>query len=92
MLARPESRLSQLNLLEADWARFEETSPAIAAMKQVGKYLVVHPNFSDGTFAAPERDEAAGPDWFEVGIGNLLAYSASLCGTMATTTGTEVSV
>jgi len=78
VLAKPESRLSQLSVLEADWTRFEETNPAIAAMKQVGKYSVVHPNFSDGTFVPPERDEAAGPDWFEVGIGNLLAYSVPL--------------
>jgi len=78
VLARPESRQSQLDVLEADWARFEETSPAIAAMKQVGRYSVVHPNFEDGMFAPPERDEAAGPDWFEVAIGNLLAYSVPL--------------
>jgi predicted nucleotidyltransferase len=78
VLARPESRQSQLNALEAEWARFEETSPAIAELKQVGKYSVVHPNFEDGTFAPPERDEAAGPDWYEVGIGNLLAYSVPL--------------
>ena len=78
VLARPESRQSQLDVLEADWARFEKTNPAIAAMKHVGRYSVVHPNFSDGTFALPERDEAAGPDWFEVGIGNLLAYSVPL--------------
>ena len=78
VLVRPESRQSQLDALEADWDRFEETNPAIAAMKQVGRYSVVHPNFTDGILAPPERDEAAGPDWFEVGIGNLLAYSVPL--------------
>ncbi len=78
VLARPESRPSQLDVLEADWARFEETNAAIAALKRAGKYSVVHPNFIDGVFAPPERDEAAGPDWFEVAIGNLLAYSVPL--------------
>ena len=78
VLAKPDSLRSPLSTLEADWNRFEETSPTIAAMKQVGKYSVVHPDFSDGTFAPPERDEAAGPDGFEVGIGNLLAYSVPL--------------
>jgi predicted nucleotidyltransferase len=78
VLARPESRQSQLKALEADWGRFEETNPAIAAMKQVGRYSVVHPNFTDGTLVPPERDEAAGPDWFEVEVGNLLAYSVPL--------------
>ena len=78
VLARPESRQAQLDVLEADWARFEETSLAIAAMKQVGRYSVVHPNFTDGILVPPERDEAAGPDWFEVEVGNLLAYSVPL--------------
>ena len=78
VLARLEARQSLLDVLEADWLRFEETSPAIAAMKRVGKYSVVHPNFTDGTFVPPERDEAAGPDWFEVEVGNLLAYSVPL--------------
>jgi hypothetical protein len=69
---------SQLSALEADWARFEETNPAILAMKKVGQYSVVHPDFIDGAFAPQERDEAAGPDDFEIGIGNFLAYSVPL--------------
>ena len=55
-LARPEWLRSQLSTLEADWARFEETNPAIGAMKKVGKYSVVHPGFMDGAFAPQERD------------------------------------
>jgi predicted nucleotidyltransferase len=78
VLARPELQQSQLDVLEANWGRFEETNPAIAAMKRVGRYSVVHPNFTDGTFIPSERDEAAGPDWFEVEVGNLLAYSVPL--------------
>jgi len=78
VLARPEWLRSQLSALEADWARFEETSPAICAMKKVGKYSVVHPDFIDGDFAPRERDEAAGPDDFELGMGNFLAYSVPL--------------
>jgi hypothetical protein len=77
-LARPEWLRSQLSDLEAGWARFEEANPAIHAMKKVGKYSVVHPDFIDGAFAPQERDEAAGPDDFEIGIGNFLAYSVPL--------------
>ena len=47
-------------------------------MHKVGKYSVVHPVFFDGMFAPEERDEAAGPDGFELGIGNFLAYSVPL--------------
>lgn len=32
-------------------------------------------DFTDGFFAPQERDEAAGSDDFELGIGNLLSYS-----------------
>jgi len=78
VLAKPESLRSQLNTLEADWARFEESDPAIQALKAVRKYSAVHLDFVDGIFTPYEQDEAAGPDWFEVSVGNLLAYSVPL--------------
>lgn len=78
VLAKPESLRSQLSTLEADWARFEESDPAIQALKNAGKYSVVHLDFLDGAFTPYEQDEAAGPDWFEVSVGNLLAYSVPL--------------
>ncbi|PKO12906.1 MAG: hypothetical protein CVU39_21600 [Chloroflexi bacterium HGW-Chloroflexi-10] len=77
-LARPELLKPQLSAIEAEWTRFEETDPAITAMKQVGRYSVVHPDFIDGVFIPTEQDEAAGPDGFELGIGNFLAYSVPL--------------
>ncbi|MEI2691688.1 MAG: hypothetical protein V9H69_19095 [Anaerolineae bacterium] len=46
--------------------------------KQAGKYSVVHPNLVNGVFAPQERDEAAGPDSFELQVGNFLAYSVPL--------------
>ena len=52
-LARPELLCSQLSTLEADWARFEKTNPAISAMKKVGNGLrfsrrALHPNTTNG--------------------------------------------
>ncbi|MEP6895861.1 MAG: hypothetical protein ABI986_09670, partial [Chloroflexota bacterium] len=41
-------------------------------------YSVVHPGFTNGVFIPHERDEAAGPDDFEVEVGNFLAYSVPL--------------
>lgn len=78
VLAKPELLRSQLSALERDWSNFEQTNPALEAMKKVGKYSVVHPDFIDGAFAPVERDEAAGPDSFELEIGNFLAYSVPL--------------
>lgn len=78
ILARPERLGMPLSALESEWEQFEQTHPTIAALAKVGKYSVVHPNFIDGVFEIQERDEAAGPDDFEVGLGNFLVYSLPL--------------
>ena len=78
VLARPESLQTELGTLLSDWDRFEQTNEAIGAMKMVGEHSVVHPDFINGVFAPRERDEAAGPDDFELEVGNFLAYSVSL--------------
>ncbi len=78
VLAKPEQSRSSLRVMESDWEAFEKSNQAIQALYQVGKYSVVHPGFTDGVFAPIERDEAAGPDDFEVEVGNFLAYSVPL--------------
>jgi hypothetical protein len=78
VLAQPKLLQPQRSQLEADWTKFEESDPALQALKTVGKYSVVHLDFVDGAFAPHDRDEAAGPDGFELGLGNFLAYSVPL--------------
>lgn len=78
VLVKPERLRDQRDLLERDWTSFEETSPIIRALRHVGQYSVVHLDFFDGAFAPEERDEAAGPDSFELGLGNFLVYSVPL--------------
>lgn len=78
ILARPEALKAQIKALEADWTEFEGSDPSIQALKATGKYSDVHLDFLDGAFTLCEQDEAAGPDRFEVGVGNLLAYSVPL--------------
>jgi hypothetical protein len=78
VLAQPALLQPQLHKLETDWDKFIETDTAINNLKKVGKYSAVHLDFTDGVFSPQERDEAAGPDGFELGIGNLLAYSVPL--------------
>jgi hypothetical protein len=77
-LAKPDQSRSSLRGMESDWEAFEKSNQAIQALYQVGKYSVVHPGFTDGAFAPHERDEAAGPDDFEVEVGNFLVYSVPL--------------
>jgi len=78
VLARPDLLQPQLQKLEADWENFLDTNAVIGELKKVGEYSVVHLDFTDGVFAPQERDEAGGPDGFELGIGNFLAYSVPL--------------
>jgi predicted nucleotidyltransferase len=78
MLARPDTSRSSLKDLEAGWEEFEKSSEIIQKLCRVGKYSVVHPDFINGIFRPQEQDETAGPDDFEVQIGNFLAYSVPL--------------
>jgi len=77
-LAKPDDSRSSLKDLEAGWEEFEKSSDVIQDLYKVGKYSVVHPDFISGTFVPHEQDEAAGPDDFEIQIGNFLAYSVPL--------------
>ena len=78
MLAAPEKLAPQRQVLEKEFRTFEEGDPAVRSLWQAGKYSVVHSDYADGVFTPTEQDEAAGPDDFEVGIGNYLAYSVPL--------------
>jgi hypothetical protein len=78
MLAKPDASRSSLKDLEAGWEEFEKSSQVIQDLYKVGKYSVVHPDFISGVFKPWEQDESAGPDDFEVEVGNFLAYSVPL--------------
>jgi hypothetical protein len=78
ILAKPGQGRSQPGELEAGWYEFERSSQVIQDLYRVGKYSVVHPDFISGEFIPGEQEEAAGPDDFELGIGNYLAYSMPL--------------
>jgi predicted nucleotidyltransferase len=78
MLVKPEATRSSLKELETGWEEFEKSSTVIQDLYKVGKYSVVHPDFISGAFVPREQDEAAGPDDFEVEVGNFLAYSIPL--------------
>lgn len=78
VLVQPDLLRKQREQWEQEWAAFDEASPAIGALKKAGRYSVVHFDFIDGVFAPEERDEAAGPDSFELELGNFLVYSVPL--------------
>jgi predicted nucleotidyltransferase len=78
VLVQPELLQHNRTELEVDWEEYLNTNKEIENLNKAGKYSVVHLNFTDGVFIPEERDEAAGPDGFELGIGNLLVYGVPL--------------
>ena len=77
-LAQPDPSRSTPEALASDWEAFEKSSQTIQALYKAGKHSVVHPDFITGVFTPREQDEAAGPDDFELQVGNFLAYSVPL--------------
>ncbi len=78
VLARPEKLASQRAALESEWEAFYQRDAVFNRLRLVGRYSEVHLDFVDGVFVPYEQDEAAGPDDFEVGVGNYLVYSVPL--------------
>ncbi len=78
VLLCPEALAQKGEQLEREWERRYGSDEVFAALRGVGRFSVVHLDFMDGAFGAEPVDEDLGPDWFEVGIGNLLVYSLPL--------------
>ena len=78
VLAQPDTLQARLAEWQNHWEQFEQTDAALDQLRHVGRYSVVHLDFVNGVFKPEERDEAAGPDDFELGMGNFLAYSVPL--------------
>lgn len=60
------------------WAEFYESEEVFKALHQLGKYSHVDLDFTDGHFQPQDWGWTAGPDNFELEIGNILAYSIPL--------------
>jgi predicted nucleotidyltransferase len=78
VVLEPKTPASERAELEASWEAYQHQSAAVRRLHGAGRFSVVHLDIVDGVFVAEERDEAAGPDGFELGIGNLLVYSHTL--------------
>lgn len=78
VMARPGVLRQRRDLWQRQWDGFLASDPSVAALRRAGEFAEVHLDFSDGAFAPRERDEAAGPDDFELQIGNFLVYGVPL--------------
>lgn len=85
--ATPESDLDMVVLvppgtvtdeLVADWERFRESDRRIGAFLAFGPFSVLHLDIEEAVIAPPDHPDDEYPDWFELVIGNWLAWSAVL--------------
>ena len=71
------SRENQI-LLEKDWHELYMTQPVFTQIKQLGQFSGVHLDFFNGQWTPEKWDDGGGPDYFEIEIGNRVAYSVPL--------------
>jgi len=60
------------------WQEFIATQPLIHRFRSTGRFTQVHLDVFDGRMVPTVWDDGGGPDYFEVEIGNRLAYASPL--------------
>jgi len=64
--------------LEALWRQELATNDSLRRYQVSGEHAHVHLDLIRGEYIPETWDDGGGPDWFEVGIGNQLAYAAPM--------------
>lgn len=78
LLLRPERYATDAATLEESWERWYAETPVFRALEAAGHFAEVHLDVLSGVYAPTERNWTGGPDFFEMEIGNHLAYAHSL--------------
>lgn len=78
ILAVPHATPREREALLLAWQAHAKTLPAVQRFLQSGPFAHIHLDIADGVFTPQVWDDGGGPDDFEIGIGNLVAYSAPL--------------
>lgn len=78
VLVAPSTPATERSALEAAWLRWRDEDPALLALRRLDRFTNIHLDFADGEFTPEVWDDGGGPDDFELGIGNAVAYSALL--------------
>jgi predicted nucleotidyltransferase len=63
---------AQADALQAEWDAFRAAEPTLCAFEASGPFMHVHLDVTLGWFEPEVWDDGGGPDFFEIGIGNLL--------------------
>jgi hypothetical protein len=78
ILVPEETDAVELEVYEHHWLNFYHSHPAFLALRNAGRYSVVHIDFWNGNFTCQKWDDGGGPDSFELEIGNHMVYSVPL--------------
>ena len=78
VLVGPNTSLTEQNDLEQRWLSYATTNAGIIHYKKSHRFAQIHLDIIDGNYVPRVWDDGGGPDYFEVEIGNQIAYSVPL--------------
>jgi predicted nucleotidyltransferase len=78
VLVRPDVPGEEVARLEEVWRQELNTNEVLQRFQASGKHAHVHLDLVRGQYQPETWDDGGGPDGFELGIGNQLAYGAPL--------------
>lgn len=78
ILIHPDTSPQEQRQLTHNWQFFLTTNTDILHYKQSHHFVQIHADVIDGKYIPAVWDDGGGPDYFEVEIGNHLAYAAPL--------------
>jgi predicted nucleotidyltransferase len=78
VLIIPTAPSQEVQSLTMKWQQFMATDPKVHRFRSSGRFTQVHVDVFDGRMRPTVWDDGGGPDYFEVEIGNRLAYAAPL--------------
>jgi predicted nucleotidyltransferase len=78
VLLMPTAASQEVQSLTTLWQKFITTQPLIHRFRSTGRFNQVHLDVFDGRMIPTVWDDGGGPDYFEVEIGNRLAYAVPL--------------
>jgi predicted nucleotidyltransferase len=78
VLITPAAAGLEVQSLTMLWQEFIAAQPLIHRFRSTGRFTQVHVDVFDGRMVPTVWDDGGGPDYFEVEIGNRLAYAAPL--------------
>lgn len=78
VLVNPDTAQAEISDLEQRWQLFSKTNSDILKYKKSHRFAHIHLDIIDGKYLPSVWDDGGGPDYFEVEVGNRIAYAATL--------------